>query len=268
LVVLPYFVVKYYQRSQRISHIVESLAQGSRDLQQMTRLMEGPVQPWVGEQDVEELRVDEKTETSGFLVLQDLRIVDLRNWTPTASVRITADNYLYGYRRLKVQKRPENTTNNLFRVSVLAYSPETQIRFPPQQLTPKLYSRGIESSASGEKLVHWQVGADFLKVPPGDSVDIIYEHLSPGTFLREGAGTGTLTFEVEAETVELSRCLLLPKGKEYESFRLIRYQTGKPEASENVKVVTEYLAEDSSILAFKLLSIKPGYTYDITWFYR
>ena len=49
---------------------------------------------------------------------------------------------------------------------------------------------------------------------------------------------------------------------------MIRYETGKPEATENVKLVTEYLADDSTILAFKLLALKPGYTYEITWFYR
>ena len=49
LVLLPYFVVKSYERSRRVNQIVESLAQGSRDLEQMTRLMDGPVTPWVGE---------------------------------------------------------------------------------------------------------------------------------------------------------------------------------------------------------------------------
>jgi hypothetical protein len=49
---------------------------------------------------------------------------------------------------------------------------------------------------------------------------------------------------------------------------LIRHETGKPETAENVKLVTEYLAEDFTILAFKLLALKAGYTYEITWFYR
>ena len=35
-----------------------------------------------------------------------------------------------------------------------------------------------------------------------------------------------------------------------------------------MKVVTEYLAEDYTILAFKLLSLEAGYTYEITWFYQ
>jgi predicted acylesterase/phospholipase RssA len=268
LVLLPYFIVKSYERSQRISKIVESLAQGSRDVEQMTRLMEGPVEPWIGERNVEELKADEKLDLSGFLILQDLRIVDLRHWTPAAGGNIQSDSYIYGYRRLKVQKRPENVTNNAFRVSVLALSPETQVRFPPQQLAPNVYSRAFQGSARGEKLVHWEIGADLLKVPPGDSVDIIYEHLSPGLFLSEGTGSTTLSFDVEAETVELTRWLLMPQDKEYKSYQVVRYKTGKPEAAENVKLVTEFLSDDYTILAFKLLALKPGYTYDITWFYR
>jgi hypothetical protein len=60
----------------------------------------------------------------------------------------------------------------------------------------------------------------------------------------------------------------LPEGQEYRTFGLIRYQTGKPETVEHVNFVTRYLAEDFTILAFKLLSLDAGYTYEITWFYR
>jgi hypothetical protein len=49
---------------------------------------------------------------------------------------------------------------------------------------------------------------------------------------------------------------------------LIRYKFGKPETAENVNLVTEYLANDFTILAFKLLALKAGYTYEISWSYR
>ena len=62
--------------------------------------------------------------------------------------------------------------------------------------------------------------------------------------------------------------ILIPEGKEYQSFRIVRYETGKPENVEAVKVVTEYLAEEYSILAFKLLSLKSGYTDVVSWTYR
>jgi hypothetical protein len=266
LVFLPYFVIKSYERSQRVNQIVESLAQGSRDLEQMTRLMEGRVQPWVGEH-AEGLQTDEKADLSGYLILQDLRIVDLRSWKPTAD-RDDPNSFVYGYRRLKVQKRPDAATNDPFRVSVLSLSPATQVRFPAQQLNPKLYSRMVDNAAGGEKRVHFEVGADFTKVPVGQAVDLIYEHQSPGLFLRDGVGSTTLAFDVEAETVELSRWLLLPQGKQYRSFQVIRYEFGNPDTAENVNLVTEYLADDFSILAFKLLALKGGYTYEITWSYR
>jgi len=35
-----------------------------------------------------------------------------------------------------------------------------------------------------------------------------------------------------------------------------------------VRIVTEYLAEDYTILAYKLLSVKAGYTYEVTWYYK
>jgi len=268
LVLLPYFVVKSYKYSHQINQITESLVQESRDLEQMIRLIEGPItQRWVGEK-AEELGELSKPDFKGFLILQDLRIIDLRNWRPASQSGKNSDTFLYGYRRLKVLKEPDNTSNNNFRVSVLAVSPETQVKFPPQQLKPKLYSRNLNPTGGGEKQVHWELGVDFRKVPAGDIVDIVYEHISPGLFLREGVDSTTLSFNVEVETVELSRWLLLPQGKEYRTFQLIRYPTGKPEKPENVKIVTEYRAEDSTILAFKLLALKPGYTYEITWFYK
>jgi predicted acylesterase/phospholipase RssA len=266
LVLLPYFVAQSYQRSQRVNQIVESLAQGSRDVEQMTRLLDGPVPAFVGER-AEELPPDAKMDPKGFLVLQDLRMVDLRNWKGSGG-RGDTDSIIYGYRRLKVRKEADNTTNNTFRTSVLAVSPDTQVRFPQQQIMPKLYSRSVSPSPQAERQFHWVIGVDFRKVPAGDSVDVVYEHTSPGLFLRDGNGSTTLSFDVELETVELTRWLLLPKGTEYRTFQLIRYPMGKPDAVERVNLVTQYIADDSTILAFKLLALKPGFTYEITWFYR
>ena len=86
--------------------------------------------------------------------------------------------------------------------------------------------------------------------------------------MRDGIGSTTLAFDVEAPTIELTRWLLLPPGKEYRSWQMIRYPRGQPDASEQVRPVTEYLADDYSILSFKLLSLEPGYTYELTWLYR
>ena len=33
-------------------------------------------------------------------------------------------------------------------------------------------------------------------------------------------------------------------------------------------MVTEYLADDYTILAYKLLALKPGYIYAVQWYYK
>jgi hypothetical protein len=131
-----------------------------------------------------------------------------------------------------------------------------------------LYYQKLDPPGTEDQPIHWGIGVDIQKVPAGESTDVIYEHESPGTYLRDGIGATTLAFDVEMETVELTRWLLLPKGKEYRTFQLIRYKTGRPDATEAVKPVTQYLADDATILAFKLLALKPGYTYEITWLYQ
>jgi predicted acylesterase/phospholipase RssA len=267
LILLPYVVVKSYQRSHRLNQLVDSLSQGSRDLEVMSQLLEGPIKPWTGVA-AEEVRHLDEPDFQGFEVLQDSRILDLRNWKPAAAAQSDSGSFIYGYRRLKVRKRPESAGNNLFRISMVVTSPKAQMRFPPQQLQPKLRMSTVESAVPGEKKCRWEMSVDFQKVPAGDFVDLIYEHYSPGEFLQQGEGSTTVAFRMQVDTAEVTRWLLMPEGKEYRTYRILRYETAKPEKVEAVKVVTEYLANDFTILAYKLLSVKAGYTYDVTWFYK
>jgi hypothetical protein len=89
----------------------------------------------------------------------------------------------------------------------------------------------------------------------------------PGTVPAPRAALA-IQYPIQADTAEVTRWFLLPRGKEYRSFRVIRWERGKPEKIEPVKIVNEYLANDSTILAFKLLSVKGGYTHEVTWFYK
>ena len=62
--------------------------------------------------------------------------------------------------------------------------------------------------------------------------------------------------------------ILMPQGKEYANFRVIRHKKGKRDKAEPVRVVTRYLSEDYTIIAFKLLSLSGDYDYEVSWTYR
>jgi predicted acylesterase/phospholipase RssA len=267
LTLLPYFMGKAYERSHRLSQLVESLSQGSRDLDVMTRLLEGPMKRFSGVP-AEEVRVLAEPNYEGFEVLQDSRILDLRSWNPTVAGTGDQTSLVYGYRRVKVVKRHNNIDNNLFHMNVLATHPNTQVRFPEQLLPATLRMSPMESPVPGEKRTRFQATWNFESVPVGDYVDLIYEHYSPAVFLKRGDRSTSVAIPNHVDTAEVTRWFLMPQGKEYKNFRLVRYETGKPETTEDVKLVTEYLSEDYTILAYKLMSIKAGYTYEVIWYYK
>lgn len=267
LILLPYVFITTYQHSHRINHIAESLSQGSRDLEQMSRLLDDSITPWKGV-NPEEVATIDHPDLTGFEILQDMRIIDLRNWNPTPKGASDPGSVAYAYKRLKVFQLPEHAAGNEFRMYLLASARQTQVRFPPQQLSGKARIAKLESSIPGHDEWRWDVSFNFEKVPAGDYVDIIIEFISPGQFLRREENATTLAFDILGETAELTRWILLPKGREYRAFNLIRHKTGEPETTEAVKIVNEYLADDYTILAYKLLSVPTGYTYEVTWYYK
>jgi hypothetical protein len=267
LFLLPLMIVKSYQRSHRLSQLIDSLSQGSRDLQLMTRLLDGPIQPFVGETP-EDPPAGEPPDLKGFVVLQDSRILDLRQWKQTPSGQPDPNSLAYGYRRMKVYKPLTFEGSSVFRVHMLCTSPKTQTRFPPQQFKPQLFLSSPKNKDRHENSRLWELNVDLQKLPMGDTADLIYEHFSPGEFLQAGETSTSIAFSMQVDTAEMTRWIMMPEGKEYKNFRLVRYETGKPEKVEPVKLTTEYLADDYTILAYKLLSVKAGYTYELTWYYK
>ena len=126
----------------------------------------------------------------------------------------------------------------------------------------------VESSVPGREECRWEADFDFLGVPAGDFAEVMLDERSPGIYLEGGLGGAGITFEVQAQTGELTTWLLMPRGREYQSFNISRHQTGKPETSETFRPVTEYLADDYTIIAFKLVSLGPGWTYQVRWIYK
>jgi hypothetical protein len=192
---------------------------------------------------------------------------DLRPWNPTGAGKTDTASLLYGYRRVKVQKT-ENKGDNVFRVTALPVHPDSQFRFHPQRFQPRLRRMSVENPNTQERSCQFEVSVDLSKTPTGQVLDVIYESYSPGDFVQRGEVSTTIAFQSEFDAAEVSRWILLPSGREYRNFEILRYEAGKPATAEIVKGFTEYLADDSSIIAYKMASVQAGYTFEVTWFYK
>jgi hypothetical protein len=120
----------------------------------------------------------------------------------------------------------------------------------------------------GQKEYHWVARYDLERIPIGDFVELVVEDHDPGRYLQRSENGSALSFDIWAETAEMTMWLLMPQGREYQGFRIVRHKRGEPRTAEAVRVVTEYLATDYTIIAFKLLSLRPGFTYEVSWAYK
>jgi hypothetical protein len=258
-ILAPYVMIRSYRTSSRVNDVVESVIRDSPHIDILSQLMAGPITPFQGEPS-EEVRSLDPPTYNGFTVLQDSCILDLRPWNPSDSTSL-----VYGSRRLKVLKNPDNARNGVFCVAALPTHPDARFRFPPSQYQPRLRRACVENANTQETACQFEVSVDLTGAPNGQVVDVIYEHYSPGGVLPGGEKSTTVAFRSDMDAVELTRWLLLPKGTEYQSYQILRYQTGKPGTAEVVRGLTDYMAGDRSIIAFKLALVKAGYTYEVTW---
>lgn len=270
LLFLPYLSIHYYKRSVRLNNLTLSYAQGSPDLAQLDRMLEeGPQKPWKGVP-VEEGHDAEPPDLSGFKVLCDSRITDLRNWNPDTAGRVAAgsidaNSRVYTYRRLSVMRKPETKGPTFFRVRLILFGSEGEVRFPSGQALP---AQVVKTALNDGKGFRWDAIFDFTKAPAGTPIDLIIELEAPGAFLRGTDLSTGMSFGIEAETAELTQWVLMPKGRDYKNCRYVFYKKDQPDTAQDGRFFTEYLAKDSSILAFKLLSLDPGYEHEIYWNYQ
>jgi predicted acylesterase/phospholipase RssA len=262
LILLPYLLVQSYVTSNRVNSLVESLAQSSPAIDILSQLMAGPIKPFKGEPS-EEVQSIEPPNYKGFTILQDSCIFDLRTWNPSDSTSL-----VYGARSLRVLKESENTENNVFRVVTLTTDPEAQFRFPPSQHQPQLRRTSMEKQSTKKGSSLFEVSVDLSKVPNRQVVDVVYEYYSRGVFLRRGENSTTVVFQSEMDALEFTRWILLPRGEEYRSYQIVRYETGKPESAEVVTGHTSYMVDDPRIIAFKMAMVKAGYTFEVTWLHK
>jgi predicted acylesterase/phospholipase RssA len=133
LLLLPYVAITTYNHMHQYNKLVQSFSQGTSDLETLTEMLDGKPATWAGER-AEKVRSLDEPDLTGFEILQDSRIIDMRDWLPAADGRASV---VVIRRRMKVLKLRENKGNNLFRLHLLPTSPETAVRFPPSNSGPR-----------------------------------------------------------------------------------------------------------------------------------
>jgi predicted acylesterase/phospholipase RssA len=274
-VLLPYGAFEYYKSAERSRELVKWLYHGSPDLSQVQVLLQTLPATWRKGSGAAAQERDsfEGLDNTGYTILKETRIADLRLWNPT-----DRDKSLVQYvRRLTVMKDPDELEHdNEFFVKLTPTHNDAQVRFPPQRLEPTL----IKTPDKPDPLIPtkqcmWGVLYDFKNVPNGRVEELSVIDQGHGANLGRNSTGSNITFQTFTYRAALSMWILMPQGKSYGSWLLTRRSDArgraddpKPEKIEVVTPVEEFVSGDSSIIGFELVGVKGGYTYEINWTYK
>jgi predicted acylesterase/phospholipase RssA len=262
LVVMPYYAAKWYHQSQVAQRLIEGIAQSNQDYALMSNLLQqGPMAPFTG-MPVEDVPKVEAPDNRGIEVIADMRVVDLRQLQLPSSTTDERSN-AFVYRRLRI-KKIEPAAND-FTIRSRWPTKEVQVRTLNNRV-PGIIRRSQDVATADNGQPHiYEVAFNLSKVPAHETVDLPIEFMSSEP--ARGA-VDAATFYVDDETGLLSCWLLLPEGKQYENFELLRFQNGKEKVLERVTPAYEFETLEGRVLAFGLLNVEPGFTYEARWEHR
>jgi hypothetical protein len=275
LVLLPYGAFEYYKSAEQSRELVKWLYHGSPDLSQVQTLLQTLPAIWPKGSGAAAQERDsfEGLDNTGFTILKETRIADLRLWDPT-----DRDKSMVQYvRRITVMKDPDEVEHdNEFFIQLTPTHNDALVRFPPQRLSPTL----IKTPDRPDPLIAakqclWGVIYDFKNVPAGRVEELNIVDQDHGVALGSNSTGSKLTFHTWVSRAALSMWILMPQGKSYGSWLLTRRSDArgraddpKPDKLEIVTPVEEFVSGDSSIIGFELVGVKGGYTYEINWTYK
>jgi predicted acylesterase/phospholipase RssA len=263
LVILPYFAVQWRHQSQVAQRLIEGIAQSNQDYALMSELLQsGPKPLYVG-MPVEEVPQVEPPQNQGVEVIADMRVVDLRQLRNASSITADEQSIAFAYRRVRVEKI-EPSANDF---SIRSRWPTANVEVHTlNKRVPAVIRRSQDVNTSDGLPIHvFEVTFDLERAPIHEAIDLPIEFMS--TEPASGAADSA-TFYVDDETGILSCWLLLPEGRQYHNFELLRYQNGKQSVPERVTPAYQFDTLEGRVLAFALLNVKPGFTYEARWEHR
>src|SRR3954470_276273 len=274
-ILLPFGILEYYKSAERSHELVKWLYQGNPDLLQVQVLLQSLPAIWPSGSGAAAQERDsfEGLDNTGYTILKETRIADLRLWDPMDRDKSTVQ-YV---RRITVMKDPDELEHdNEFFIKLTPTHNDAQVRFPPQRLSPTLVKTPDKPDPSTPtKQSMWGVIYDFTNVPKGRVEELNVVDQDHGVSLGSNSTGSNLTFHTWAYRAALSMWILMPQGKAYGSWLLTRRSEARGRADdpkrEGVEVVTpieQFVSNDSSIIGFELVGFKGGYTYDISWTYK
>ncbi len=250
---LPYTFLKLHAKSQRQQMVLSAVAETSPIYRKvLTLLEEGPVNTFVPAEYVE---VDtlEELDYTGYKIISDSRIIDLRRWSGKKSAPFVHD-------RIRIRRTAEGINNTKLRFQLRSKDDKPFITCRNESLSPVI-SRMKEPDGT----FLWELLLDFSHVPLDSVVDIVLDGTVASEQAEELADGGRFAFAVPVETGMIQIWMLMPQDRTYDRLALSSYPTGQPHLAHAVVPDTTVELPLGSIATFRFISPEADRRYECRW---
>lgn len=204
----------------------------------------------------EEVDSVEPLDFTGYDVISDDRIYDLRGWTSSVRPQYAARMHA----RFRVLKTREAEERPVLRIQLPADQETMQVEYLPATLKPTHVRTTI---ADGFYL--YQTSLDFSRVPVETETTLIVRQIMPTNMATQEFGIGRFKFTIAARTGLARIWVLLPQGRSHDQFELYRFPIDQPDTMELVHATTSVEIPRGAIATFELINPPDGYRYECRW---
>lgn len=253
---LPYLLYKTNQTAVRRGHVLTAIAETSPLYRKILSLIEsGPVHN-VEPVDYEDATIEE-ADFTGFEIIHDNRIYDLRGWTPGATKSRSAP---YFYSRVRVRRKEGAGENTLLRFQSKTVDAELRFVCRTESVRPRY--RRMEQP---DGLYLWEIELDLSRTPVGADAELEFEGILVGEFAKQFEDEGRFQFTIPADTGLAQIWMLMPEDRTYEHFVISGSPIKQPELAETVIPTTTVELPIGAIATFQLLNPRHDYRYECRW---
>jgi len=253
---VPYVLYRLNEKAQQQSMVLTAIAETSPMYREILGLLEDGPPPSLGPAPFEEAETLEPPDFTGFEVISDTRVFDLRGWsdpnenTPPAFV----------HSRVRIRRTAGGGDDGHIRFHAMSHDEEFSFFCRTKSLDPVLRRK-----AEPDGRYTWEFDVDLSHIPiGGDTVLVIEGHPLPEA-AEAVADEGRFQFSIPLDTGMAQIWMLMPENREYEYFEISGYEIGNPEQAEIIVPDKKVELPLGAIATFQLINPKANHRYECRW---
>jgi predicted acylesterase/phospholipase RssA len=254
---IPFVLYKMHRTTQQQGYVLSAIAETSPLYRKILGLLDqGPVHsiPPVVFADVESI---EPPDFTGFEILTDDRIIDLRGWTVTAKFSATRP---FIYSRLRLHRTEDGIDNSHLRF---------QLQTVDEQIGMICRNEGLKPRYSRMKLPNgtylWELDLDLSHVSIGASTEAVLDEMLASDLMDHSRDAGRFRFTIAADTVLVRIWILMPEGRTFDHFEIKGFPIDQPEKAQVINPTTTVELPIGSIVTFQLINPRHEFRYECSW---